>query len=76
MPPKKHAHPIDAHVHFDEVEIAEYDKTRGQHVKITDPKTPYAEFNEEIYVDEDLKAEDHEMTHEIPVDQQTLKLED
>ena len=28
-------------VTFDEQELADYDKTRGQKMKITDPKTPY-----------------------------------
>ena len=31
----------EAHVHFNEQEIAEYDKQRGQCMKIDDPKTPY-----------------------------------
>ena len=39
-------------VRFDELEIAEYDKTRGQCQKIDDPKTPYHEY------------EDDEMTNE------------
>jgi len=31
------------HAHFDDAELEEYDKTRGQKMKITDPKTPYHE---------------------------------
>ena len=42
------------HVHFDEVEIAEYDKTRGQCMKIDDPKTPYHD-----------SSDDEEMTKEL-----------
>lgn len=29
--------------HFDEFELTEYDKTRGQCMKIDDPKTPYCD---------------------------------
>ena len=50
-----------ASVHFDEDELKEYDKHRGKHIKITDPKTPYEDFNEEIYKEEG----DHEMTEEL-----------
>ena len=56
----------DNHVHFDEVEIAEYDKTRGQCMKIDDPKTPYHD-----------SSEDEEMTKELApgedADPETLK---
>ena len=41
-------------MHFDEVEIAEYDKTRGQCMKIDDPKTPYHD-----------SSDDEEMTKEL-----------
>lgn len=55
------------HVHFDEVEIAEYDKTRGQCQKIDDPKTPYHAES----------SEDEEMTKELApgddADPETLK---
>ena len=34
-------------VHFDEQELFEYDKTRGQCMKIDDPKTPYHEYSDE-----------------------------
>ena len=34
-------------VHFDEQELFEYDKTRGQCQKIDDPKTPYHEEDDE-----------------------------
>ena len=44
-------------VHFDEIEIAEYDKTRGQCMKIDDPKTPYHEY-----------SDDDEMTNENGVE--------
>ena len=42
-------------VHFDEDELTAYDKTRGQKMKIDDPKTPYCE---------DDSGEDHDMTLE------------
>lgn len=43
--------------HFDEEELSEYDKTRGQCMKIDDPKTPWED-------DEDQSA-DIEMTNEM-----------
>ena len=56
----KHGHiDHDAHVHFDEHEIAEYDKQRGQTMKIDDPKTPY---NDESMSDDDKDdADEQEM---------------
>lgn len=33
--------------HFDEAEISEYDKQRGQCMKIDDPKTPWEDYDEE-----------------------------
>ena len=36
-----HQEDSEKHAHFNEVEIAEYDKQRGQCMKIDDPKTPY-----------------------------------
>ena len=54
----KHGHvDHDAHVHFDEHEIAEYDKTRGQTMKIDDPKTP---FYEDSNSDNDKDEEDEQ----------------
>ena len=41
------------HAHFDEAEIAAYDATRGQCMKIDDPKTP---FHEEESDDEEMGA--------------------
>ena len=41
------------HAHFDEAEIAAHDATRGQCMKIDDPKTP---FHEEESDDEDMGA--------------------
>jgi hypothetical protein len=35
------------HAHFNDSELDEYDKSRGQKMKITDPKTPYHEDEEE-----------------------------
>ena len=43
--------------HFNEDEINDYDKTRGQKQKIDEPKTPFAD-------DEPEELEDHEMTNE------------
>jgi hypothetical protein len=37
------------HAHFDDAELDEYDKTRGKKMKITDPKTPYHEDEEEPF---------------------------
>ena len=37
----------DRHAHFDEHELAEYDKTRGQTMKIDDPKTPFNDDSQE-----------------------------
>ena len=52
-----------ASVHFDEQEIEEYNKHRGQHQKIDDPKTPFQEFDDQIYAELD-QQEDQEMTEE------------
>ena len=43
--------------HFDEDELNEYDKTRGQKIKIDEPKTPYHD-------DDPDESADHEMTNE------------
>lgn len=40
------------HAHFCDAELDEYDKSRGQKMKITDPKTPYHEDEEEPYLNE------------------------
>lgn len=45
--------------HFNEEEISEYDKQRGQCMKIDDPKTPWEHYDEE----HDASA-DVEMSHE------------
>lgn len=45
------------HAHFNEDELNDYDKTRGQKQKIDEPKTPY---NDE----EPEELADHEMTNE------------
>ncbi len=45
------------HAHFNEDELTDYDKTRGQKQKIDEPKTPY---NDE----EPEELADHEMTNE------------
>lgn len=55
QPGTEHGAGAENHVHFDEVEIAEYDKTRGQCQKIDDPKTPYHAES----------SEDEEMTKEL-----------
>jgi len=43
--------------HFNEDELNDYDKTRGQKQKIDEPKTPYAD-------DDPDQLADHEMTNE------------
>ena len=52
----------NARVTFDEYELAEYDKTRGQCMKIDDPKTPYEEEQEEIAR---LAEQENEMVDEV-----------
>ena len=55
--------------HFDDTELNEYDKTRGQKMKIDDPKTPYHDdvddeemTNEAVNEPEDPVIEGH-LTH-------------
>jgi hypothetical protein len=43
------------HAHFDEFELEQYDKTRGQHQKIPDPKTPYIDEEPEEMTNEKLE---------------------
>ena len=48
------------HVTWDEEQLAEHDKTRGQKMKIDEPKTPYVteeEFNRLCAEDPDWAAE-------------------
>jgi hypothetical protein len=41
LKPEGAVHRATDRVKFDEEELTEYDKTRGQKMKINDPKTPY-----------------------------------
>ena len=45
---------VKAHIKFDEESIMEYDKLRGQKMKIDEPKTPYE------YSDEEKKIKNQE----------------
>ena len=55
----------DARVHFDEHEIAEYDKQRGQCMKIDDPKTPVHEEDEDSDSQQAQKDEVEELDPEL-----------
>ena len=53
-------HKDKPHVTWDEEQIREHDKTRGQKMKIDEPKTPYVtddEFNKLCEEDPDYKKE-------------------
>ena len=41
--------------HFNEEEITEYDKLRGQCMKIDDPKTPFEDEDPYDYVENDVE---------------------
>lgn len=51
------------HAHFDESELNEYDKQRGQKVKIDEPKTPWED--EDPSIDIEMTNEQDEIDPEV-----------
>ena len=64
LKPEGAVHRATDRVKFDEEELTEYDKTRGQKMKINDPKTPYELEQIEL-------AEKQEIAENEKIDQET-----
>jgi hypothetical protein len=53
------------HAHFNEDELNDYDKTRGQKTKIDEPKTPYHDEDPDGSVDHEMTNVQEEIDVEV-----------
>ena len=53
------------HAHFNEDELNDYDKTRGQKTKIEEPKTPYHDEDPDGSIDHEMTNEQDEIDVEV-----------
>lgn len=51
--------------HFNEDELNDYDKTRGQKQKIDEPKTPYADEDPDQLADHEMTNEQEDIDEEV-----------